>query len=98
LEAPFEAEAQCAFLELAGLSDGTVTEDSDVFLFGGRKVYKHIFHQNKFVEFYDMSRIEKDLGLDRESLIKMALFLGSDYTMGVRGIGPVNAIEIINAF
>ena len=28
----------------------------------------------------------------------MALFLGSDYTMGVRGIGPVNAVEIIHSF
>lgn len=28
----------------------------------------------------------------------MALFMGSDYTIGVRGIGPVNAVEIINSF
>lgn len=45
-----------------------------------------------------MNRIEREMGLDRENLIKMALFLGSDYTPGVKGIGPVNATEIINAF
>jgi 5'-3' exonuclease len=28
----------------------------------------------------------------------MALFMGSDYTAGVRGIAAVNAIEIINCF
>lgn len=28
----------------------------------------------------------------------MALLLGSDYTIGVRGIGPVNATEIIHTF
>lgn len=38
------------------------------------------------------------MGLDREDLIKMALFMGSDYTIGVRGIAAVNAIEIINCF
>ena len=31
-------------------------------------------------------------------LVKMSLFMGSDYTQGVKGIGPVNAIEIINSF
>jgi DNA excision repair protein ERCC-5 len=34
LQAPYEAEAQCAFLEMAGISDGTISEDSDLFLFG----------------------------------------------------------------
>ena len=28
----------------------------------------------------------------------MALFMGSDYTMGVKGIAAVNAVEIINSF
>ena len=45
-----------------------------------------------------MDLINEEMGLDREDLIKMALFLGSDYTVGVRGIANVNAIEIINSF
>ena len=61
-------------------------------------MYKNIFHKNKFVEQYKSHMIFKELGLSRSDLINMALFLGSDYTMGVRGIGPVNAVEIIHSF
>jgi len=40
LVAPEEAEAQCAWLDAAGLVDGVVTDDNDVFLFGGRHVFR----------------------------------------------------------
>ncbi|XVF16465.1 hypothetical protein REPUB_Repub10bG0033100 [Reevesia pubescens] len=96
--APMEAEAQCAFMELTNLVDGVVTDDSDVFLFGARSVYKNIFDDRKYVETYFMQDIEKELGLTREKLMRMALLLGSDYTEGVSGIGIVNAIEVVNAF
>ncbi|ONI19492.1 hypothetical protein PRUPE_3G281300 [Prunus persica] len=96
--APMEAEAQCAYMELANLVDGVVTDDSDVFLFGAQSVYKNIFDDRKYVETYFMKDVEKELGLSREKLIRMALLLGSDYTEGVSGIGIVNAIEVVNAF
>ena len=38
------------------------------------------------------------MGLIADDLITMALFMGSDYTPGVRGIAAVNATEIINCF
>ena len=41
-----------------------------------------------------MDDIQRELGLDRDSLIHMALLLGSDYTEGVAGIGVVNALEV----
>jgi len=49
-----EAEAQCAFMEQSNLIDGIVTDDSDVFLFGARSVYKNIFDDRKYVETYFM--------------------------------------------
>lgn len=57
--APMEAEAQCAFLESVKLTDGTITDDSDIWLFGGKTVYKNFFNQKKHVLQFISERIEK---------------------------------------
>jgi DNA excision repair protein ERCC-5 len=98
ITAPMEAEAQCAELVSLGLVDGIVTDDSDIFLFGGTKVYKNMFNQSKFVECYLSSDLEKEYALHRQKLISFAHLLGSDYTEGIPGIGPVTALEIITEF
>lgn len=62
LVAPTEAEAQCAALDRSDHTHGTITDDSDVWLFGGRHVYKNFFSQNKFVEHYQFSDLQNQLG------------------------------------
>ena len=96
--APMEAEAQCAELVRLGLVDGIVTDDSDCFLFGGTRIYKNMFNQGKFVECYLASDLEKEFDLTRNKLIGIAQLLGSDYTEGLPGIGPVSALEILSDF
>ncbi|KAH9892966.1 PIN domain-like protein [Xylariomycetidae sp. FL2044] len=98
ITAPMEAEAQCAELVSLGLVDGIVTDDSDIFLFGGTRVYKNMFNSNKFVECYLGSDLERELSLSREQLISIAQLLGSDYTEGLPGVGPVTAVEILSEF
>jgi len=98
ITAPMEAEAQCAELLRLDLVDGVITDDSDVFLFGGTKIYRNMFHDRKYVEFYDSERIAIDLGLDRKNMIDLALLLGSDYTTGLKGMGPVSSMEVIAEF
>ncbi|SAM09163.1 hypothetical protein [Absidia glauca] len=95
---PMEAEAQCAYLLEHNLVDGVVTDDSDVFLFGGSRVYKNMFNQEKYVECYLIQDIGREMHLDRTKLIQLAYFLGSDYTPGLPGIGYVSAMEILAAF
>lgn len=123
--APMEAEAQCAFLESINLTDGTVTDDSDIWLFGGKCVYKNFFNNNKRVMQYRSNDIEHHFSkkapilfiilkirsgpkrvdfslflteLSRRQMIQLALLVGSDYTVGLSGIGPVTALEILAAF
>lgn len=95
---PTEAESQCAALEQLGLTQGTITDDSDIWLFGGTIVYKNFFTQSKFVEVYRASEIEAHYKLSRDAMICLALLTGSDYTPGVEGVGPVKAIEILSEF
>jgi DNA excision repair protein ERCC-5 len=96
--APMEAEAQCAELVQLGLVDGIVTDDSDCFLFGGTRIYKNFFNQAKFVECYLASDFEKEFDLTRQKMIDVAHLLGSDYTEGLTGVGPVTALEILGEF
>lgn len=98
ITAPMEAEAQCAELVHLGLVDGIVTDDSDCFLFGGTRIYKNMFNQAKYVECYLSSDLKKEFDLDREKMISIAHLLGSDYTEGLPGVGPVTALEIISEF
>lgn len=98
ITAPMEAEAQCAELLGLKLVDGIITDDSDVFLFGGSKVYKNMFHEKNYVEFYDYQSIKQHLGLDRDTMIELAQLLGSDYTNGIRGMGPVSSMEVLAEF
>jgi len=98
ITSPSEAEAQCAELNRLGLVDGIVTDDSDVFLFGGATIYKNMFHLKKYVERFTASQLSAKLGLSRHRLISLAMLLGSDYTDGIKGIGPVNGMEIVQTF
>lgn len=52
-------QAQCCELERLRLVDGTVTDDSDAFAFGGKSVYKNIFNEKKYVEAYLLADAEK---------------------------------------
>ncbi|CAG8630141.1 8665_t:CDS:2, partial [Acaulospora morrowiae] len=98
INAPMEAEAQCAELLRLELVDGIITDDSDVFLFGGTNVYKNFFDRQKYVECYLAQDFECELKLDREKLIRLAMLLGSDYSEGLPGVGVVSAMEILSEF
>lgn len=93
-----EAEAQCAFLNSMKLTDGTITDDSDIWLFGGRTVYKNFFNQKKHVMEFQIEDIESLFNVDRSKMIQLAMLVGSDYTTGVNGVGTVTALEILAAF
>ena len=62
ITSPGEAEAQCAYLDLTDQTDGTITEDSDVWLFGGKRVYKNFFSTDQFIDSFSDTAIQSQLG------------------------------------
>lgn len=93
--APMEAEAQCAYLNEIDLTDGTITDDSDIWLFGGKTVYKNFFDQNKLVMEFKSNSIETLFHLDRRKLIQLSFLVGSDYTQGMEWTNMSVLIEFV---
>ncbi|PVU93661.1 hypothetical protein BB561_003115 [Smittium simulii] len=91
ITAPSEAEATCAYLEQQRHVDGVITDDSDVLLFGATNVYKNFFNLDKTVIKYQKNTTS------RLDMIFYAYFLGSDYTVGVNGVGPTT-VKVIYKF
>ncbi|KAK4283170.1 hypothetical protein QN277_000152 [Acacia crassicarpa] len=93
-----EGEAQCALLNSELLCDGCFSSDSDIFLFGARTVYRDIcLGDGGYVVCYEMEDIERKLGFGKDSLIALALLLGSDYSQGVYGLGLESACQMVRS-
>ena len=57
-----------------------------------------VFPGPYYNQVYLAEDVKKEMGLEREDLVALAYFLGSDYCEGVHGVGIVNALEILQAF
>ncbi|VDO21802.1 unnamed protein product [Heligmosomoides polygyrus] len=98
IEAPGEAEAQCVELERLGLVQGVISDDSDVWAFGVKDVYRHLFSKNKNVQHYESRVIRHSLGLTQADFVGIAVLSGGDYSPGLAGVGVVNAVELLSEF
>lgn len=98
IEAPGEAEAQCAVLVKAGKVFAVGTEDMDALTFGSSVVLRHLtFSEARKMpikEFY-LDRVLKELELNQDEFIDLCILLGCDYCDSIRGIGPKRAMELI---
>ena len=96
-----EAESYCAYLQKKKIVDFIITEDSDIFLFGGKNVIRNFsgFIKGKLnLKLFSKKNIKYELGLNRERLVLLGYLLGCDYCEGVRNVGVVNALEILTVF
>ncbi|XP_050671273.1 flap endonuclease 1 [Leptidea sinapis] len=98
VEAPCEAEAQCAALVKAGKVFAVATEDMDALTFGADVLLRHLtFSEARKmpVQEFHLNQVLSGLELNHSEFIDLCILLGCDYCGSIRGIGPKRAIELI---
>ncbi|HEV8360970.1 MAG TPA: hypothetical protein VGR28_11000 [Candidatus Thermoplasmatota archaeon] len=96
LEAPGEAEAQCAQLVASGKAWAAVTQDWDIALFGAPRALRNLTGSTtRAPEILDLPAALAMAGLSREELVDAAILIGTDYNEGIPGIGPVKAVRLV---
>jgi len=98
IEAPGEAEAQCAALVKADKVYAVATEDMDALTFGALKLVRHMTaaatRKLPIVE-VDLKKVLEGLSLEMSEFIDLCILCGCDYTTKVPGIGPFRALNLI---
>ncbi len=99
VQALAEGEAQAAYMANKGDVWAVASQDYDTLLFAAPKLIRNLTISGKKgagIELIDLSETLNFLQLDVESLVRIALLVGTDYNPGgVEGIGPKTAIKII---
>ena len=103
--APYEADAQMAFLERTGVVDGILTEDSDLLVFGCKKILLKLDANEATVtsisrcDFAVMGATTTGgfslLGWTDEQFRAMAILSGCDYLPSIPGIGLKTAWNLL---
>lgn len=104
VQAPSEAEAQCAEIVRANKAWAVATDDMDALTFGSNVVLRHFSSKNPkskdktskgdVVEI-KMEDVLKGLDLSMDQFIDLCILLGCDYLPKIQGIGPHKAWESI---
>eukprot|EP00890_Picochlorum_soloecismus_P000794 jgi/Picsp_1/1715/NSC_05189-R1_rad2 family len=98
IEAPSEAEAQCAQLCKDGEVYAISTEDMDSLTFGTPLLLRHLMApaaQKVAVTEFDHTKVLQELELTEDQFIDLCILCGCDYTDKIAGIGPVRALSLI---
>lgn len=98
VEAPTEAEAQCAALAKGKKVFAAASEDMDTLTFGTTMLLRHLTAAESRglpVTEIDLSIVLKSLELSHDEFIDLCILLGCDYCDSIKGVGPTTALKLI---
>ncbi|EAX81227.1 XPG I-region family protein, partial [Trichomonas vaginalis G3] len=100
VDAPCEAEAECAALNKAGLVDAMATEDMDSLAFATPQLIRHLSYGAKGDDLLqiDYKIMMEKSGLTREEFVDFCILMGCDYCDTIKGIGKKHAYELIKKY
>lgn len=88
IDAPEEADSQCAYLAKKGYVDGVLTEDMDILTFGAHKIYRHLASYKKESKEISLHNILDKLNLTYEQFVEFCILMGCDYCEGLTDVKP----------
>jgi flap endonuclease-1 len=97
VEAPSEAEAQCAQMVKDKLAYATVTEDMDALTFGTTVLLRGFGNKKDPIRMITLSKVLEEFELDMDEFIDLCILCGCDYTGSISGVGPVKAFNYIKS-
>ncbi len=99
LVAPYEADAQLAYLERKGIIDGIISEDSDLLVFGARSLLTKLDQYGDCVEInrkdFTACREISLVGWTDEDFRRMAILSGCDYLASINKMGLKTAYRLV---
>ncbi|QPG74065.1 Elongation of fatty acids protein 2 [Brettanomyces nanus] len=101
VEAPCEAESQCAELAKAGKVYGAASEDMDTLCYQPPFLLRNLTAaeaRKLKIDEYNIKEVLKGFDMPIEQFIDMCILLGCDYCETIRGVGPVTAMKMIRKY
>lgn len=101
IDAPTEAEAQCAVLARAGKVYAAASEDMDTLCFEAPILLRHLTfseQRKEPIQEIHLSRALEGLDMDRNQFIDLCILLGCDYLEPIPKVGPNTALKLIREF
>lgn len=98
IEAPSEAEAQCAALCKSAKVYAVASEDMDSLTFGAPRFLRHLMDPSSRkipVMEFEISKILGELNLSMDQFIDLCILSGCDYCDSIRGIGGQTALKLV---
>ncbi|MEM0492366.1 MAG: flap endonuclease-1 [Candidatus Thermoplasmatota archaeon] len=107
VQAPSEGEAQASYMVSRGDAYGIGSQDYDSLLFGSSILIRNLTSSTKRKlpgkqaytevkpELIDLKMNLDKLGITREQLVDIAILIGTDFNIGINGIGPKKSYHLI---
>ena len=88
INAPEEADSQCAYLAKIGFVEGVLTEDMDILTFGSTKIIRNLTSHKVPTTEIVLDNLLNHLDLNQEEFIDFCILLGCDYCNGISEYKP----------
>lgn len=98
LDAPSEAEAQCAELARSGKVFAAASEDMDTLCYEPTVLLRHltVAEARKMpIDEIRYADVLEGLQMDKLTFVDLCILLGCDYCETIKGVGPVTALKLI---